>query len=81
MRIALGSVLKAGRLRGSQAYEVRPNEKMEMLRQLLYGQEGQPLVFARTKRGTERLAKQLARAGFSAAMLHGDGSQCSGTAH
>jgi len=48
---------------------------MEMLRQLLYEQEGQTLVFARTKRGTERVAKELVRDGFSAAMIHGDRSQ------
>jgi ATP-dependent RNA helicase RhlE len=33
------------------------------------------LVFARTKRSTERLAKELMRDGFSVAMIHGDRSQ------
>ena len=33
------------------------------------------LVFARTKRGTERIADSLNRKGFSAAMIHGDRSQ------
>ena len=75
VRIALGSVLKPAASVDLKAYEVRPNQKMEMLRQLLYEQEGQTLVFARTKRGTERLAKELARDGFSAAMIHGDRSQ------
>ena len=32
-------------------------------------------MFARTKRGTERLAKSLVRDGFSAAMIHGDRTQ------
>jgi ATP-dependent RNA helicase RhlE len=32
-------------------------------------------VFARTKRGTERLAKSLVRDGFTAAMIHGDRTQ------
>jgi len=58
-----------------KAYEVRSNEKMEMLRQLPYEHEGQTLVSARTKRGTERLAKELVRDGFTAAMIHGDRSQ------
>jgi ATP-dependent RNA helicase RhlE len=75
VRIALGSVLKPAASVDLKAYEVRPNEKMEMLRQLLYEQEGQTLVFARTKRGTERVAKELVRDGFSAAMIHGDRSQ------
>jgi ATP-dependent RNA helicase RhlE len=75
VRIALGSVLKPAASVDLKAYEVRPNQKMEMLRQLLYEQVGQTLVFARTKRGTERVAKELVRDGFSAAMIHGDRSQ------
>ena len=46
-----------------------------MLRQLLYNEKGQTLIFARTKRGTERLAKNLVRDGFAAAMIHGDRTQ------
>src|ERR1043165_2980971 len=75
VRIALGSVLKPAASVDLRAYEVRPNQKMQMLRQLLYEQAGQTLVFARTKRGTERVAKELVRDGFSAAMIHGDRSQ------
>src|SRR4029077_14521559 len=33
------------------------------------------LVFARTKRATDRICKNLNRDGFSAAMIHGDRSQ------
>jgi ATP-dependent RNA helicase RhlE len=75
VRVALGSVLKPVESVRLQAYEVRPAEKPKVLRQLLYGEKGQTLIFARTKRGTERLAKELAREGFSAAMIHGDRSQ------
>src|SRR5205814_8008058 len=50
-------------------------EKMEALRQLLSMQEGQTLIFTRTKRGTERVARELVRDGFNAAMIHGDRSQ------
>ena len=32
-------------------------------------------MFARTKRGAERIAKSLVRDGFNAAMIHGDRSQ------
>ena len=38
------------------------------------------LVFARTKRGTDRIAESLNRKGFSAAMIHGDRSQSQRTA-
>ena len=36
---------------------------------------GQTLIFTRTKRGTERLTRELVRDGFAAAMIHGDRSQ------
>jgi len=38
------------------------------------------LVFTRTKRGTQRLAKELVRDGFNAAMIHGDRTQAQRTA-
>jgi ATP-dependent RNA helicase RhlE len=75
VRVALGSVLKPAASVQLTAYEVRPKEKMDLLRQLLYAQVGQTLIFTRTKRGTERLARELVRDGFNAAMIHGDRSQ------
>jgi ATP-dependent RNA helicase RhlE len=75
VRVALGSVLKPAESVQLKAYEVRPGEKMDVLRQLLYAEKGQTLVFARTKRGTQRLARELVRDGFNAAMIHGDRTQ------
>ena len=75
VRVALGSVLKPAESVELKAYEVRPAEKLDVLRQLLYAEKGQTLIFTRTKRGAQRLAKELARDGFSAAMIHGDRSQ------
>jgi ATP-dependent RNA helicase RhlE len=75
VRVALGSVLKPAESVELTVYEVRPDGKMDVLRQLLYAETGQTLVFARTKRGAERLAKELARDGFTAAMIHGNRSQ------
>jgi ATP-dependent RNA helicase RhlE len=75
VRVALGSVLKPAESVQLRAYEVRPGEKLDVLRQLLYAEKGQTLIFTRTKRGTERLAKELVRDGFAAAMIHGDRSQ------
>jgi len=75
VRVALGSVLKPAESVRLKAYEVRPGEKLDVLRQLLYSEEGQTLIFTRTKRGAERLSKELVRDGFSAAMIHGDRSQ------
>ena len=75
VRVALGSVLKPAESVQLRAYEVRPGEKLDALRQLLYAETGQTLVFTRTKRGTERLTKELVRDGFAVAMIHGDRSQ------
>src|ERR1700756_1600224 len=75
IRVALGSVLKPAESVQLTAYEVRPGEKLDVLRHLLYSQKGQTLIFTRTKRGAERVAKELVRDGFSAAMIHGDRSQ------
>ncbi|MGD0989217.1 MAG: DEAD/DEAH box helicase [Candidatus Sulfotelmatobacter sp.] len=75
VRVELGSVLKPAESVQLTAYEMRPAEKMDVLRQLLYDESGQTLIFARTKRGAERIAKSLARDGFNATMIHGDRSQ------
>jgi ATP-dependent RNA helicase RhlE len=80
VRIALGAILKPAASVELQAFEVGGMQKPDVLRQLLYSQKGRTLVFARTKRGTERLAKQLARDGFAAAMIHGDRTQAQRTA-
>jgi len=75
VRVALGSVLKPAESVELKAYEVRPGEKLDVLRQLLYAEKGQTLIFTRTKRGSQRLAQDLARDGFTATMIHGDRSQ------
>jgi len=75
VRVALGSVLKPAESVSLEAYEVRPSEKLDVLRQLLYEEKGQTLIFTRTKRGAHRLAQELERDGFSATMIHGDRTQ------
>ena len=75
VRVALGSVLKPAESVQLKAYEVRPGEKIDVLRELLYAEKGQTLVFTRTKRGAQRLAQELVRDGFTATMIHGDRTQ------
>ena len=75
VRIAVGSSSKPADTVELHAFEVSAAQKSDVLRQLLYAEKGRTLVFARTKRGTERLAKGLLRDGFAAAMIHGDRSQ------
>ena len=75
VRVALGSISKPVESVELHAFEVPAADKSDTLRRLLYDEKGQTLIFARTKRGTERLAKNLIRDGFSAAMIHGDRTQ------
>ncbi len=75
VRLAFGSTLKPSENVRVQAFEVASDRKQEMLHRLLSKESGRCLVFARTKRGAERLAKNLNREGYSAAMIHGDRSQ------
>ena len=75
LRIALGSTTKPCANVKVQAFEVNRSNKQQTLEQLLREADGRCLVFTRTKRGTERLAKSLTREGFAAARIHGDRSQ------
>jgi ATP-dependent RNA helicase RhlE len=75
VRVAVGSISRPADTVELQAFEVSHAEKSEVLRLLLHAEKGQTLVFARTKHGTERLAKHLVRDGFAAAMIHGDRTQ------
>ena len=80
VRLAFGSTLKPSENVRVQAFEVAADRKQEMLHRLLSKETDRCLVFARTKRGAERLAKNLNRAGFAASMIHGDRSQSQRTA-
>jgi ATP-dependent RNA helicase RhlE len=74
-RVALGSTHKPSENVRVQAFEVPADRKQESLRRLLAAEPGRCLVFARTKRGAERLSWSLARDGFNAAIIHGGRSQ------
>ena len=80
VRVELGSVLKASENVRVQAFEVSTDRKLDVLCRLLAQDNGRCLVFARTKRGADRLALNLQREGFTAATIHGDRSQSQRTA-
>jgi ATP-dependent RNA helicase RhlE len=80
VRLAFGSTLKPSENVRLQAFEVAVDGKQEMLRRLLAKENGLCLVFSRTKRGAERIARTLTRQGINAAMIHGDRSQSQRTA-
>jgi ATP-dependent RNA helicase RhlE len=56
-------------------YEVESDHKIALLRHMLAQEEGSFLVFARTKHGTDRLARKLAACGIRAVAMHGDRTQ------
>jgi len=80
VRLTFGSTLKPSENVRLQAFEVPDDGKPDMLYKLLNEESGRCLIFSRTKRGTERIAKSLNRQGINAAMIHGDRSQSQRTA-
>src|SRR5260370_6818009 len=80
VRLSFGSTSKPSENVRLQAFEVSENGKPDMLYNLLDNESGRCLIFSRTKRGTERIAKSLNRQGINAAMIHGDRSQSQRTA-
>jgi ATP-dependent RNA helicase RhlE len=75
IRLTLGSTLKPSENVRLQAFEVPDDGKPDMLFNLLKTESGRCLIFSRTKRGTERIAKSLNRQGINSALIHGDRSQ------
>jgi ATP-dependent RNA helicase RhlE len=80
VRLTFGSTLKPSENVRLQAFEAATEGKAETLRRLLSNETGQCLVFARTKRGAEKIANHLNREGIRAAVIHGDRSQSQRTA-
>ena len=76
VRVSIGTSTKPVDLVDLHVYEVEQDRKLDLLAKLLTDDKyGAFLVFARTKHGTDRLAKNLARAGVKAARIHGDRTQ------
>lgn len=80
VRLAFGSTLKPSESVRLQAFEVSTEERLQTLCHLLSKEKGRCLVFSRTKRGTERIAKMLNGRGINAGVIHGDRSQSQRTA-
>jgi ATP-dependent RNA helicase RhlE len=75
LRVAFGSTSKPVESVKLQAFEVASNQRFALLQRLLSAEDGRCLIFVRTKRGADRLTRQLLKQGFKAGMLHGDRSQ------
>ena len=75
VRISIGAMTKPAEMVDLHVYEVEQDRKVGLLNQLLSKEQGAFLVFARTKRGADRLAKRLAQDGVRTARIHGDRTQ------
>ena len=74
--IAVTPVSSAVETVGQELYHVDKDKKKDLLVHLLNEKlEGSVLVFTRTKRGADRVQKDLERSGISAAAIHGEKSQ------
>jgi ATP-dependent RNA helicase RhlE len=75
VRVAVGSATKPIEMVDLHLYEVEQDRKLGLLEKMLRQEQGSFLVFARTKRGVDRLSKKLLRSGTNTAAIHGDRSQ------
>jgi ATP-dependent RNA helicase RhlE len=75
VRVTVGTVTSPVEKVDLNVYEVEQDRKLDLLAHLLGQEPGSVLIFARTKHGTDRLAKNLARAGVKAGRIHGDRTQ------
>ena len=75
VRVSLGSVTKVADNVSLRLYEIDQERKLGLLSEMIRVEEGAFLVFARTKHGTDKLAKNLAAFGIKAARIHGDRTQ------
>lgn len=80
VRVALGSTLKPSENVRMQAFEVAADRRQDLLQGLLSKETGRCLIFTRTKRGADRLARGLNREGYTASMIHGGRTQSQRTA-
>ena len=75
VRVAIGAITKPAEGVDLHVYEIDQNRKLGLLEKLLREDSGSFLVFARTKHGTDRLAKRLSASGFHTTRIHGDRTQ------
>lgn len=75
VRVAIGPTTKPVEQIDLHLYEVEQDRKLGLLTWLLHQEQGSFLVFARTRRATERLARNLTAAGVKAGRIHGDRTQ------
>ena len=75
VRVEVGCITRPVEQVDLRLYEIEQSKKLPLLQSMLETETGSFLVFARTKHGADRLAKQLSVGGAKTATIHGDRSQ------
>jgi ATP-dependent RNA helicase RhlE len=75
VRIEVGCITRPVEQVDLRLYEIEQSKKLPLLQNMLETETGSFLVFARTKHGADRLAKQLSGGSAKTATIHGDRSQ------
>jgi ATP-dependent RNA helicase RhlE len=75
VRIAIGSTTRVADNVTLRLFEIEQERKLNLLCNLISSEPGAFLVFARTKHGTDKLARNMAGMGIKAARIHGDRTQ------
>lgn len=74
--VAVNPVSSTASLIKQQVYFVKQDKKMLLLKHIIQTEKiGHALIFTRTKRGADKVAKQLAGFGIKAEAIHGNKSQ------
>ena len=75
VEVSVGASMSAVKNCTQELYTCTPREKTMLLKWLLRKEDGQVLVFTRTKRGADELHRELRRGTHTVAVLHADRSQ------
>ena len=75
IKISVGAVSKPVERAIQKLYDVQEPHKMSLLLDILKQETGRVLVFVRTKRRVDRLAKRISNYDYNVARLHGDREQ------
>jgi len=75
VRVAVGATTNVADNVTLRLFEIEQDRKLNLLCNLIGSEPGAFLIFARTKHGTDKLARNLAGMGIKAARIHGDRTQ------
>jgi ATP-dependent RNA helicase RhlE len=75
VEVSVGPTMSAVERCKQELYSCTPREKPTLVQWILRREEGQTLIFCRTKRGADQLERVLRHAGHNVGVLHADRTQ------